>query len=257
MSDRSSGQKREEQRARMFNPNEHLMQLKSREGSKDYLPVQWRLVWFRELCPQGTIDTEEVEVDLDREMEEEVFVWNAERRRSEKVVKRAKGYARFRATISDGKGGRATGTKSEKAVSFPDFIEKAETGAIGRALAALGYGTQFAPEMNEEHRIVDAPVERAPYASSYDSNNSGSGRRPLASVRPAAVNGNGSGNAETEEKTSNTNAPATEQQLVSIRKLCQHLGRPEPEDPENMSYLSAKELISQLSLEYRQSRKAS
>src|SRR5437588_3399855 len=161
MSDRSSGQNREEQRARMFNPNEHLMQLKSREGSKDYLPVQWRLVWFRELCPQGTIDTEEVEVDLDREMEEEVFVWNAERRRSEKVVKRAKGYARFRATISDGKGGRATGTKSECAASFPDYIEKAETGAIGRALAALGYGTQFAPELNEEHRIVDAPIERS------------------------------------------------------------------------------------------------
>ena len=104
MSDRSSGQKREEQSAHMFNPNEHLMQLKSREGSKDYLPVQWRLVWFRSLCPQGTIDTEEVEVDLDREMEEEAYVWNSEKRRSEKVVKRAKGYARFKATITDGKG---------------------------------------------------------------------------------------------------------------------------------------------------------
>src|SRR6266700_8371683 len=98
---------------RRFNPNDHIMQIPNKGGKSDYLPVQWRLVWFRELCPQGTIDTEEVEVDLDREMEEEVFVWNAERRRSEKVVKRAKGYARFRATISDGKGGRATGTKSE------------------------------------------------------------------------------------------------------------------------------------------------
>jgi hypothetical protein len=247
----------EEQRARTFNPNEHVIQLKSKSGSADYLPVQWRLVWFREQCPHGTIETEEIEVDLDREMEEEGYAWNNETRRSEKVMKRAKGYARYRAIVTDGKGGRATGTKSEKAVSFPDFIEKAETGAIGRALAALGYGTQFAPELNEEHRIVDAPVERASYASSYDSNNSGSGRRPLASVRPAAVNGNGSGNAETEEKTSNTNALATEQQLASIRKLCQHLGRPEPEGPGNMSYLSAKELISQLSLEYRQGRKAS
>jgi hypothetical protein len=88
-------------------------------------------------------------------MEEEGYAWNNETRRSEKVMKRAKGYARYRAIVTDGKGGRATGTKSEKAVSFPDFIEKAETGAIGRALAALGYGTQFAPELNEEHRIVD------------------------------------------------------------------------------------------------------
>ena len=257
MSDHNNENGLEEQRARTFNPNEHVIQLKSKSGSADYLPVQWRLVWFREKCPNGTIETEMLLLDPDRETEEEAYAWNSETRRSEKVIKRANGFAVFRTIAKDGKGGVATGTKSEKAASFPDYIEKAETGSVGRALAALGYGTQFAPELNEEHRIVDAPVERAPYASSYDSNNSGSGRRPLASVRQAAVNGNGSGNAETEEKTSNTNAPATEQQLASIRKLCQHLGKPEPEDPENMSYLSAKELISQLSLEYRQSRKAS
>lgn len=33
----------ESQRTRSFNPNEHLMQLKSRDGNKDYLPVQYRL----------------------------------------------------------------------------------------------------------------------------------------------------------------------------------------------------------------------
>jgi len=257
MSDRSSGQKREEQRARMFNPNEHLMQLKSREGSKDYLPVQWRLVWFRELCPQGTIDTEEVEVDLDREMEEEVFVWNAERRRSEKVVKRAKGYARFRATISDGKGGRATGTKSECAASFPDYIEKAETGAIGRALAALGYGTQFAPELNEEHRIVDSPVERGG-TSQVESNDNNNGRKTLATVRPAATRSNGTANGDGQSAAAAAEAApdgaATEQQISSIRKLCEHLGKPEPEHIESMSFASAKELIGQLSQEYRQNR---
>jgi len=136
------------------------MQLKSREGSKDYLPVAWRLVWFREAFPQGLIETELVHLDLDKDTEDEVFAWNSEKRRSEKVVKTAKGIAVFKATVKDGIGGVATGTKSEKAASFADFIEKAETGAIGRALAALGYGTQFAPEMDEAHRIVDAPVER-------------------------------------------------------------------------------------------------
>jgi hypothetical protein len=258
MSDRSSGQKREEQRARTFNPNEHLMQLKSRDGSKDYLPVQWRLVWFREACPEGTIETEEVEVDLDREMEEEVYVWNAERRRSEKVVKRAKGYARFRAMVTDGKGGRATGTKSECAASFPDYIEKAETGAIGRALAALGYGTQFAPELNEEHRIVDSPVERGG-AAPVEGNDTGNGRKVLATVRTAAAKSNGTSNGNGQSAAPAAgevaaDAGVTEQQLSSIRKLCEHLGKPEPEHVESMSFASARELIGQLSQEYRQSR---
>lgn len=69
----------------------------------------------------------------------------------------------FRATIKNGEGGIGTGTKSESAVDFADFIEKAESGAIGRALATLGYGTQFTgDELNEGNRIVDSPVDRAP-----------------------------------------------------------------------------------------------
>lgn len=143
-----------------FNPNEHMMKLKSKDGMKDYLPVQWRLVWFREQCPDGTIETELVHLDLDKEMEEEAFVWNNDKRKSERVIKSGRGVAIFRAVVKDGKGGVATGTKMEKAVSFADFIEKSETGAIGRALAALGYGTQFTgDEFDERERIVDAPVE--------------------------------------------------------------------------------------------------
>ena len=142
-----------------FNPSEHLMHLKSKEGTKPYLPVQWRLVWFREQCPEGTIDTEELVVDLDREVSEEIKVWNDSSRRYETVVKHAKGYARYRAVVTDGKGGRASATKSENAASFADFCEKAETGAVGRALAMLGYGTQFtADELDEQHRIVDTPT---------------------------------------------------------------------------------------------------
>src|SRR6266446_10968099 len=196
MSDQNNENGREEQRTRSFNPNEHLMKLKSKDGLKDYLPVQWRLVWFREQCPHGTIETEEIEVDLDREMEEEGFAWNNETRRSEKVMKRAKGYARYRAVVTDGKGGRATGTKSEKAVSFPDFIEKAETGAIGRALAALGYGTQFAPELNEEHRIVDAPVNRSAAPSSGNSGAENSTITPITRTNAARSGNKTSGNGQ-------------------------------------------------------------
>src|SRR6266566_280184 len=245
----------EQDHATTFNPNEHLMQIKSREGTKDYLPVQWRLVWFRTLCPDGCIETEMGHLDIDRETEEEAYVWNSETRRSEKVTKRANGFVIFRAVVKDGRGGVATGTKSEKAASFPDYIEKAETGAIGRALAALGYGTQFAPELNEEHRIVDAPVDR----STPSSDRNGNGRKPSASFRSTPVSSNGRANgAATEESAADT--PATEQQLTSLRKLCQHLGRPEPENLETISSQSARELIMQLSHEYneqKQRRKAS
>jgi hypothetical protein len=59
-------------------------------------------------------------------------------------------------------GGRiiATARKKETEVGFPDYIEKAETRAVGRALAMCGYGTLQAPEFNEGERIADAPVEK-------------------------------------------------------------------------------------------------
>src|SRR6266705_3382950 len=217
-----------------FNPNEHLIPIKNRGGKDaDYLPVQWRLVWFRDACPEGTIETQATFLDFDRETEAESWKWDEVQRKSVKVVKHAKGAAVFFARVTDGKGGSATGTKSETAASFPDFIEKAETGAIGRALAALGYGTQFAPELDEQHRIVDSPVART--------SSPGSGRKAIVPVRSAAANTNGN-SYRAAPVQSDPNAPASEQQLASIRKLCEHLGKPEPEKPETMSYASAKEL---------------
>ena len=211
-----------------FNPREHLMMIKNRQGQTEYLPVQWRLVWFRQECPDGTIETEIIHLDLDKETEEETFVWNSEKRRSEKTTKTARGLAVVRAVVRDGKGGIATGTKMEKAASFSDFLEKAETGAIGRALAELGFGTQFtADELDERHRIVDAPVDR--------SSSNGS-------------NGLSDGAAETAEGS------VTEQQLASIRKLCQHLDKPEPENVSSISFLAAKRLIQQLTTEYKEAK---
>jgi hypothetical protein len=143
-----------------FNPREHLMSIKNKGGATDYLPVQWRLVWFREQCPEGAIFTELVHMDLDKEVESEVMQWDNDKKRMVAVTKRGVGVAVFKATITDGQGGSSTGFGSEKASDFGDFLEKAETKAIGRALAALGFGTQFAPELDEGSRIVDAPVDQ-------------------------------------------------------------------------------------------------
>ena len=115
----------------MFNPNDHMMKLKGR----DYLQVMWRLVWFREDKPGWMIRTEIVSAD-DK-------------------------HAVFRATIADESGAvRSMGHGSESVKDFGDYLEKAETKAVGRALAMLGYGTQFAPELDEGERIVDSPVQR-------------------------------------------------------------------------------------------------
>lgn len=239
----------EQQPTKRFDPKQHLIQLKSKAGSQDYLPVQFRLVWYRQECPEGTIDTEEVIVDLDRVCEVETYVWNAEKRRSEKVIKQAKGYARFKAVVTDGRGGRATGTKSECAANFPDYIEKAESGAIGRALAALGYGTQFAPEFNEEHRIVDAPVDRAAQNGANNGENNGHRSPSPTNSRDGSRPSQPSNNANNE-----ATANATEQQISSIRKLCLHLRKSEPENVTSISFLAAKKLIQQLTAEYRESR---
>lgn len=214
----------------VFDPREHLIQLRNGKSSSDYLEVKWRLVWFREECPQGEISTEVVLLDIDKEVQVETFAWNAEKRRSEKVVKTAKGIAVFRAVVKDGKGGLATGTKSESAANFADYIEKAESGAIGRALAALGYGTQFTgDELDEKDRIVDSPVDR-------DRSNGNTGSH---------TNGNG---ANTELSP---NSAATERQIASIRKLCQHLDKPEPADLSSMTVQAAKQVIQQLTEEYK------
>lgn len=230
-----------------FQPREHLINIKNGKGVSEYLEVKWRLVWFRQECPQGTIETEIVHLDLDKDVETEAFVWNAEKRRSEKVVKTAKGVAIFRATVHDGKGGSATGTKSENAASFPDFIEKAESGSIGRALAALGYGTQFAPEFNEEQRIVDSPVERPMNGS----NASSQGQQDQSSGQASRT-----GNAQNNGINIPTSA-ATEQQISSIKKLRQHLEKQDEINFDSMTFEEAKQLLQTLTEEYRQQKTSS
>lgn len=102
---------------------------------KDYLQVAYRLVWFREEHSDWSLETEFVSLH--------------------------ETYALAKATIRDSQGrALATAHKREDAKHFADFSEKAETGAIGRALALVGYGTQFAPELDEEDRIVDSPIQR-------------------------------------------------------------------------------------------------
>ncbi|HEX5504754.1 MAG TPA: hypothetical protein VFW96_19205 [Thermomicrobiales bacterium] len=107
-----------------FDPSRYVRQLRGRGGAADYLDIKWRLVWLRSEHPDAQITTEHVTITND--------------------------LAIFRAVVTIPGGGSASGYGSETARDFGDFIEKAETKSLGRALAALGYGTQFAQDFDED-----------------------------------------------------------------------------------------------------------
>ncbi|HLT19820.1 MAG TPA: hypothetical protein VKZ96_10210 [Thermomicrobiales bacterium] len=126
---------------RTFNPNEHMRVFERRQrqldGSYqtvrvDYLDVKWRIVWFRTEHPNGSIET---------------------RLLSEPGVSPAV----VQATVTLENGVTATGFGQCGQDDWSDWLEKAETRAIGRALALLGYGTQFCEDFDEV--ISDSPVE--------------------------------------------------------------------------------------------------
>jgi len=114
-----------------FNPEDHFENIKG----KKYLPVAWRLVWFREDHPDWSIETEVKDYPEEKRAVSKARISNEQGR----VI--------------------ATGHKTAKPRGMiQDYMELAETGSIGRALAYCGYGTQFAPELEEDEQIVDSPL---------------------------------------------------------------------------------------------------
>lgn len=121
-----------------FNPARYFINLKGRE----YLPVAARVAWLRSVHPNWTIENEFIRLDFEE------------------------GLAFAKSTLKDETGRAiADGYKVEERAHFPDFVEKAETGAVGRALALAGFGTLHAQEYDEgisaqtgEARIADSPA---------------------------------------------------------------------------------------------------
>ena len=158
-----------------FDPSKYLTKV----GGSDYLEVKWRLVWLRQVHPDAVIETE--------------------------LVSHVGQDAIFRARVTVPGGGSATGFGSEAYDDFRDYIEKAETKAIGRALAALGFGTQFCPDFDfgaAANRVVDTPID---FASTR-------GRRLAA------------GQEQPDRRIANVNQPATPRQLKFIEAIGREAG---------------------------------
>lgn len=162
-----------------------LLNLRGRE----YLEVKYRLVWFREEHPDWAIETELLSVTQES--------------------------ASARAVIKDGTGRViATSHKFETKQGFPDFIEKAETGAIGRALALIGFGTQFcADELDEGERIVDAPVDAVSGSLSASA-----GAGATGASRGATGAGAGASDVATDTATSRAPPAGPSNESLSIPK---------------------------------------
>ena len=110
-------------------------QVRFEKTETDYLPVAALIAWFRKEHPYWTIITQ-------------VEKWGDKAVVMKAIIKDVTG--QFIAMA------RKKGTE----ICFPDFIETAEPGAIGRALAMCGYGTLQAPQFDEQERLADAPVEK-------------------------------------------------------------------------------------------------
>jgi len=115
-----------------FDPAAYLITV----NGADYLEVKWRLVWLRSVHPDAVLETD--------------------------LVSHQDNRAIFKAKVTLPSGATASGFGSEAYENFPEYIEAAETKAIGRALAAVGFGSQFCSDFilaESAGILADAPVK--------------------------------------------------------------------------------------------------
>lgn len=184
-----------------FKPQEHVIVMERKAKKKDaqgreswevtkteYLPVQWRIFWFRQDNPKGKIDSHALTLDLER------------------------GAAIFETYVEREDGGSARMHGSETAGDWKDYIEKAQTKSLGRALAAVGYGSQFTDdEFTEGERIVDSPVARG--EKSADQTLHDLGKPGSYEQHEAQANGH-------QEPEPQSSIPSVKQLQARCTKLC-------------------------------------
>jgi hypothetical protein len=170
-----------------YKPHEHFRNLKG----QSYLEVKHRVTWFRDEHADGYILTELVEHDA------------------------AAGMAMFKARAgwftAEDREAFATGYGSETKGDFADYVEKAETKAIGRALACLGYGTAQAMDLDEGGSVADSPVERRPRQAQQQPARAQTppARRPAPIIHEPAVQ---------QQETAPANLGPDQERLIALMK---------------------------------------
>ena len=137
-----------------FDPHKHTIKLRGFM----YLPIDKRLLWLRTEYPDAVIHTRDVVLN--------------------------DSFAVFVCTVTLPNGASSTAHGSETKGDFKDFVEKAETKAIGRAVANLGYGIQFAEDPDEVISGGDTTFSSSPNATTVRYAPSGNGAAPHGGGRP-------------------------------------------------------------------------
>lgn len=148
-----------------FDPVQHLIKV---QGGRDYLETKWRLVWLRDVHPNATVTSEIVHMD------------------DTSVTIRAE--VRIPYLDETGELNYAIGVgHSREAFANARFpvVETCETSALGRALAAVGFGTQFSGSEFDTggERLADSPAGGAGQSA------------PASNAKPRAPRANSNGNS--------------------------------------------------------------
>src|SRR6478609_7543464 len=106
-----------------FNPADYLTDLRGRQ----YLEVRYRLMWLEATCPYFNIYTREIQITPDIA----IFAATVSIYPDAKATANSDGDPEWNRLATR----TATAHGSETPGDFGDYIEKAETKAIGRALA--------------------------------------------------------------------------------------------------------------------------
>lgn len=217
-----------------YNPRDHMIKLPGRKGGPptDYLPVKERVHWLREEHPDADISTQVIELTDTRCV--------------------------MLATVSIPGGGSASAIGSEVKAAFPDYIEKADTVALGRALAILGYGIDFSDEFDEAREQADPRDYKSMAPPAEDP-------KPIAKApgwpenakAKAATNGEPPPVLKPGQKATIPDKPATPEQMAALTHMARakdiHLGQRCIADfgvlPETLSFSQAGKLIAKMGKE--------
>jgi hypothetical protein len=164
-----------------------------------YLQVKYQIKWFRDLHPGGDIVTTLHTLTDDQAVfKAEVSIPDDVDTESGTVISR---------------GGSATGWGSETRQDFRDYIEKAETKALGRALRALGFAT---PETDFGDDPTSAEAPRSQSRNAQPANRPA----PTRTEQPAQK----SAPAQPAPARNEQSGAATDGQLKAIMDLASRIG---------------------------------
>ena len=191
-----------------FEPNKYLRKENTEDGVSFYLDTKYRLLWFRLKYPDGKIikipkalnkeyATFEVRIYADKNDAEDNFLAN----------------------------GFASRYKDDSNEKFGlNFVESAETAALGRALKDAGFGTQFCDiALPDDQTIVDAGVH-----ISFDLGNDGITTPAEENEAGTAVSSAATSNSNGDATAGNTETETAEEKIelnkdMSIEELLQKM----------------------------------